>query len=175
MNNKSGLYSFPLLVVAIAIVLVFGFIFFGDDVRNEDNGNDDEIINGDDSNGEDNEDEDTVSDMTFESNKGVVLTLISPDGQSDLSCPLNISGSITGSWYFEADFPIRLINASGTELYTVIAQAQEDWMTEDDVEFNALVNCDDSQLTGASLVFVKDNVSDLRELDDEIVVELSEL
>jgi hypothetical protein len=175
MNLKSGLFSFPVLIIAIAVVLVFGFMFLGDSNDGEsDSENGDEQNQQDIDNGSDDDIQDDTE-GTFESNKGVVLTLTSPDSQGDLSCPLNISGSITGSWYFEADFPVRLVDAAGTELYTVIAQAQEDWMTSEDVDFNALVNCDDNELDGASLVFVKDNVSDLGALDDEVVVELSEL
>ena len=47
-----------------------------------------------------------------------------------------INGSAKGNWFFEASLPITIEDEQGNVLETFTAQAQEDWMTKDYVEFN---------------------------------------
>jgi hypothetical protein len=86
---------------------------------------------------------------------------------ADVSSPLRVAGEARGTWYFEADFPIRLFDMDGNELAVTIAMAQEPWMTEDFVPFEAVLEFDAPTDACLVLVLQKDNPSDLRELDDE--------
>lgn len=61
----------------------------------------------------------------------------SPRPNSVVSSPLTVGGEARGQWFFEADFPVRLLDGDGRELATVPAQAQGEWMTEDFVPFEA--------------------------------------
>ncbi len=71
----------------------------------------------------------------------------------------SVIGKARGVWFFEASFPIELQDEEGNILYTAIAQAQEDWMTENFVPFTAEVKAPESYIGPAVLVFRKDNPS----------------
>src|SRR4030042_511886 len=84
-----------------------------------------------------------------------------------IASPLYISGLARGYWFFEASFPIKLYDESGNEIAVVIAQAKEDWMTEDFVPFEAVLEFQASGQKG-TLVFEKDNPSGLPENGDKL-------
>jgi spore germination protein GerM len=82
-----------------------------------------------------------------------------------------IEGQARGSWYFEASFPIKLLDSSGKELAVTIAQAQSDWMTADFVPFKAVINLSVlPEINEGILVFQKDNPSGLPKNDKEVRV-----
>lgn len=86
-----------------------------------------------------------------------------------VSSPLTITGRARGTWYFEASFPVRLKDGSGKEIAVVPAQAQEEWMTTEFVPFRVtLTFAPQPSGSRGTLVFQKDNPSDLRELDDSL-------
>jgi len=93
----------------------------------------------------------------------------SPQPDQTLSFPLAIEGEARGNWYFEASFPIRLLDSNGEEIALVTAQAQSDWMTTDFVPFKAIIDLSQLPKTEkGTLVFQKDNPSGLPENDQEI-------
>ena len=73
--------------------------------------------------------------------------------------PLVVSGSARGSWYFEASFPVKILDANGQVLGQVPAKAQGDWMTTDFVPFQATLQFATSTTETGSVVFQKDNPS----------------
>jgi hypothetical protein len=77
----------------------------------------------------------------------------------------SVIGEARGTWYFEASFPIEVLDSTGNLLATGIAQAQSDWMTENLVPFTANVVVPASYTGPATLVLKKDNPSGLPELD----------
>jgi len=87
-----------------------------------------------------------------------------------ISSPLEIIGKARGNWYFEASFPIVLLDGNNKEIATAIAQAQSDWMTEDFVDFKALLSFSNPETQKGTLVFKKDNPSGLPENDEQIEV-----
>jgi len=87
-----------------------------------------------------------------------------------ITSPLIIEGEARGTWYFEADFPVFLLNESGAQIAFAIARAQHDWMTEDFVPFKTELKFDVPKKMNGTLVFKKDNPSDLPEYDDELRV-----
>lgn len=54
-----------------------------------------------------------------------------------ISSPLTITGKAKGPWFFEASFPIVLVDWDGLIIAESIAQAEGDWMTEGLVPFTA--------------------------------------
>lgn len=80
-----------------------------------------------------------------------------------ISSPLSIEGKARGTWFFEASFPIKLLDKNGNQLAIAIAQAQSDWMTEDFVSFKAKLSWNSLTQMDGILVFEKDNPSDLLE------------
>lgn len=66
-----------------------------------------------------------------------IIEVTAPLNNAQISSPTIITGRARGSWYFEASFPVILIDdATSSTLATGIAQAQGDWMTEDWVPFS---------------------------------------
>lgn len=54
-----------------------------------------------------------------------------------ISSPLEIDDQARGFWFFEADFPIVLVDNDGQTIAQTIATAQSEWMTEDFVSFSS--------------------------------------
>lgn len=99
-----------------------------------------------------------------------LIFINNPRPNQEISSPLNISGEARGYWYFEADFPIELLDENGNVIETAIASAQDDWMTEDFVEFEAVLEFEKPASQKGTLILKKDNPSGLPENDDELIV-----
>lgn len=80
-----------------------------------------------------------------------------------VTSPLTVTGEARGTWYFEADFPVRLQDANGNELAVGIAQAEGEWMTEDFVPFSTTFTFGESDTDTGWLVLERDNPSGLPE------------
>lgn len=98
-----------------------------------------------------------------------------PKIQEEISSPLLIKGKAKGTWYFEAAFPIVLVDWDGLIISETYAQAREDWMTENFVLFTANIDFenpykkeDPSFTKKGTLIFKKANPSGLPENDDFI-------
>jgi len=84
--------------------------------------------------------------------------------------PLEIKGEARGYWFFEADFPVKLLDGNGELLGIAIAQAQSDWMTEDFVSFESTLEFENPATEKGTLILEKDNPSGLPENADELRV-----
>lgn len=106
--------------------------------------------------------------ITTASGKSDVIRVFFPAPNSEVTSPLEIRGEARGTWFFEASFPIRLVDPEGKILGTAIAQAAGEWMTEEFVPFTAkLEYAAPSTTSGGELLFEKDNPSGLPEHADE--------
>ncbi|GHA26317.1 hypothetical protein GCM10007103_04590 [Salinimicrobium marinum] len=90
-----------------------------------------------------------------------------------ISSPLKIEGRARGTWYFEASFAIRLLDENGNELAVVPAEAQDSWMTEDWVPFEATLEFENPDFKEGVLVFEKANPSGLDEHDRDLRVKVA--
>ncbi|MFA6435765.1 MAG: GerMN domain-containing protein [Candidatus Gracilibacteria bacterium] len=94
------------------------------------------------------------------------ITLTTPTENTLVSAPLIIEGQAQGTWFFEASFPITLLDENNNVLAQTTAQAQGDWMTEDFVPFTAQIDSfSPGESTTGILHFQKDNPSGLPEND----------
>lgn len=84
--------------------------------------------------------------------------------------PLTIGGKARGFWFFEASFPIKLLDENYKEIATTIATAKSDWMTEDFVEFDAIINFKKPNSKKGFILFQKDNPSGLSENEEKIYI-----
>lgn len=100
--------------------------------------------------------------------KADLIRVSSPRPNDTVSSPLILEGEARGKWYFEASFPVRILDANGVELGVVPAQAQGEWMTENFVPFKATLSFRAATTQTGTLVFQKDNPSGLPEHDDEL-------
>lgn len=100
----------------------------------------------------------------------VLIVVASPKDGDVISSPLVFSGKARGYWYFEASFPVRVIDANGNELGVGIAQAQDEWMTEAFVPFAGTVEFLTPETPTGKVIFQKDNPSGLPEHDAAVEV-----
>jgi hypothetical protein len=83
--------------------------------------------------------------------------------------PLTITGSAR-TWYFEASFPIKLLDETGKEIAATPAQAQGDWMTSDWVPFKAILNFTSAKDQKGTLVLMNDNPSGIPEKQEKFEI-----
>jgi len=92
------------------------------------------------------------------------------DGQ-EVGNPFVITGSARGYWFFEASFPIELVDINGNILTTAIAQADGEWMTTDFVKFSATLSYVKPTSTKQALIVLsKDNPSGDPDKDQSIFI-----
>lgn len=80
----------------------------------------------------------------------------------------SVIGKARGTWFFEASFPVEVLDKNGKVIAQGVAQAQGDWMTTEFVPFKADIKVPDSYTGEATLVLKKDNPSGLPEHDASI-------
>ena len=81
--------------------------------------------------------------------------------------PLLVQGEARGTWYFEASFPVKLLDANGLQLAILPAQAQGEWMTENFVPFKTEMRFATPTTETGTLILENDNPSGLPELSKE--------
>ena len=99
-----------------------------------------------------------------------------------ISSPLTFRGQARGNWFFEADFPVVLVNWDGLIIAETHASAVLDpsdpdatWMTEEFVTFEGTIEFSDPSWQedfskSGVLIFQKDNPSGLPEHDDALEI-----
>ncbi len=101
------------------------------------------------------------------------IRLFAPLSGAKVKSPLAISGEARGFWYFEASFPVHLLDADGKEVATSLAQAESDWMTEEFVPFKSVITFQNPETETGFLIFKRDNPSGLPEHDEEIRIPIT--
>lgn len=89
---------------------------------------------------------------------------------STVTAAFTVKGEAPGNWYFEASFPIEVLDAAGNSLVQTHAEALSDWMTTEQVPFSADINIDTQYHGPATLVLRKDNPSGLPEHEDSLEI-----
>lgn len=109
--------------------------------------------------------------------EAIPVSLIEPREGAEVTSPLKISGEARGYWFFEASFPVILVNWDGLIIAQGIATAQDTWMTEEMVPFTAELTFENPVPTGAqdfmkngTLILQRDNPSGLPEHDAAVEV-----
>lgn len=85
-----------------------------------------------------------------------------------------VSGEARGPWFFEASFPVEVLDKDGKQIAEGIGQAQGEWMTEAFVPFRAEVNVGDYS-GPATLVLRKDNPSGEAKNDASLTIPIEVL
>lgn len=89
-----------------------------------------------------------------------------------IESPVKIMGEARGPWFFEASFPVYVINWDGLIIGEGIATAEGDWMTEEFVPFSTEITFEKPDLypERGTLILQKDNPSGLPEHDDALEI-----
>ena len=90
--------------------------------------------------------------------RAVVINAPAPGAR--VTSPLVVEGAAPGDWYFEAQFPAKLIGADGAVIAEAPAMSQSDWMTEAPVPYRAQLTFSVTQDTPATLVLQEDMPAD---------------
>ncbi|RJQ32327.1 hypothetical protein C4572_01245 [Candidatus Parcubacteria bacterium] len=97
-----------------------------------------------------------------------LIRIETPRPNEIIKSPMVVEGEARGFWFFEASFPVRVKDANGKELGVGIAQAQGEWMTEEFVPFNTVMEFAEPETETGTLILEKDNPSGLPENADEM-------
>ncbi len=92
---------------------------------------------------------------------------------ASISSPLKIEGVAKGMWFFEASFPLALLDGNGKIIAQSHAEAQGDWMTDNYVPFSGTLEFTKPAMGKGTLVLKKDNPSGLPEHDDSREIPMS--
>jgi hypothetical protein len=96
------------------------------------------------------------------------IQVTSPAPNQIVNSPLLVEGKARGYWYFEASFPIELIDGNGKRLFIGPAQAKGEWMTNEFVPFSVTLTFAKPTTATGTLILRKDNPSGLPENEDEL-------
>ncbi len=101
------------------------------------------------------------------------IVVTSPTRDTAVDSPLVVTGLARGTWYFEASFPIVVVDWDGLIIGEGYAEAQSDWMTEDFVPFKGTVSFtvpENTPYRRGAIIFKKDNPSGEPERDDALEI-----
>jgi hypothetical protein len=149
---KKNYIIFSLVVVLLIFGLFFVKFFGNEEILPNDNGGEE------------------IGEEVGEDNDMVIIDL--PARGAPVESPLVIRGRAHGNWFFEAGFPVRLIDGRGEIVAEGIATALDDWMTEDFVPFEAELEFSLENETAAELVLMRDNPSGLPENEGSVSIPL---
>ena len=105
-----------------------------------------------------------------------LISVDSPRIGEVVANPIVIKGKARGYWFFEASFPITVVNWDGLIIGEGFATANGEWMTEEYVPFTATITYDASKIgpyTRGSLILKKDNPSGESKFDDAIEYQIT--
>lgn len=96
-----------------------------------------------------------------------------PQNGETVTQTFTVTGSARGSWFFEAVFPVKIVDAHGQQIIQTQAHAGGDWMTEDFVPFTADIELPETYSGPATIILEKDNPSGLPERSAAIQVPIT--
>lgn len=93
----------------------------------------------------------------------------SPQKETIISSPLVVKGQARGFWFFEASFPVKLLDSQDNIIATSVAMADSDPLTDNFVPYKSLLEFNTTATSGF-LVISKDNPSGLPENDASVKI-----
>lgn len=84
--------------------------------------------------------------------------------------PTTVIGQARGSWFFEGQMPLVIVDADGMELGKGTATAFSDWTKENFVPFEATLSYNLPSTDTGTIIIKKDNPSGLPENDDQLEI-----
>lgn len=87
-----------------------------------------------------------------------------------ITSPYTITGIARGQWYFEASFPLELVDANGVQIARTIGTAEGDWMTTEFVPFTATFLFSTSTTKTGKIILRKDNPSGESSRDNSLTI-----
>lgn len=168
MNMK----SFMLLTLTILIVFIAGSCVIIDQAGDQEDRQAGDSSGIDEGQQSEIEDKDHTGTDTADKESGASADDLSdliivdfPSPNQVITSPLDIRGQARGTWFFEASFPVRLLDAEGNIIAEHYAMTDEEWMTEEFIGFSSRLEFEAPETDTGTLLLIKDNPSDIREYD----------
>jgi len=111
-----------------------------------------------------------VEDIGNATEKADLIRVDNPQPNQVIISPLTITGQARGFWFFEAQFPVKLLDDNGEQITATTAFAQGEWMTNNFVPFTATLEFEIPQGSVGTLILEKDNPSDLPQNADRLII-----
>ncbi|MBI4120757.1 MAG: hypothetical protein HY457_00675 [Parcubacteria group bacterium] len=116
-----------------------------------------------------------VENIGNELEKQGLIRIVSPRPNGVLESPLIVEGEARGYWFFEATFPLVLVDWDGKIIAQSYAEAEGEWMTEEFVPFRGTIVFEKPIVVGdfskrGALILRKSNASGLPEHDDALEI-----
>lgn len=110
-------------------------------------------------------------DVTYINSTASMIQVELPYPNAVVGKDFSVIGKVRGNWFFEASFPVEVLDKDGKVLAVGIAKPRngEDWMTMQSVNFKADIKIPQSYIGPATLVLKKDNPSGLAEHDASLI------
>lgn len=96
------------------------------------------------------------------------VVVFMPQANQTIKSPLTVAGKARGNWFFEASFPIKLVDSQGKEIAVSYVQSIGDWMTTEFVPFSGQLKFSVSATAAGEFILKNDNPSGLPQYDKEI-------
>lgn len=110
---------------------------------------------------------------SYTSLKGVKIELNDWSNTKQATSPLTVTGRVPGSWSFEANFGVKLMDNAGTIIAQAPASLQGEWMTDDMVPFTVVLSFTrPSETSLGTIVLQKSNPSGLEQNDDSLTLDV---
>lgn len=104
--------------------------------------------------------------------KDLIIVTI-PEPEQLISSPLEIEGMARGTWFFEATFPVELLDGNDNIIVQHFAQAEGEWMTEEFVPFSAIIDFEKPDTASGTLLLIKNNPSETEGYNASIEIPVS--
>ena len=120
-----------------------------------------------------------TEDVGPKDDKNNLIRLFDPRQNEEIASPVTITGEARGTWYFEATFPVVVVDWDGLIIGEGYAEAQSNpdasdgagWMTEDFVPFRGTITFKTPTYQNyGALILQKSNPSGLSEHDDALEI-----
>ncbi len=98
------------------------------------------------------------------------IRLTTPIPNQVVMNPLEVTGEARGNWFFEASFPVVLLDNANQEIARGIATAEGEWMTTEFVPFRATLTFAKPMSEIGTLRLERDNPSGLPENADTLTL-----
>jgi Immunoglobulin-like domain of bacterial spore germination len=83
--------------------------------------------------------------------------IFSPKNDETVTSPIQISGKVSGNWFFEGSFPIELLDSNGDVIASATASSPEDWATTSMIDFSATLIYPKATTTDRGLIILKND------------------
>jgi len=102
---------------------------------------------------------------------GGYIVVDSPAADTLVTSPLRVRGEARGSWFFEGDFPLVLVDGRGKIVAKGFCTATKEWMTDDFVPFEGTLEFrKPSSGAKGTLILKRNNPTGLSEYDEALKI-----